>query len=598
MDMSIMQLFPVEPGMAAAAPQSPGAGPLNSGGLNFAALFASLQEQWPYPLGGNGSASSETNAPETDLALPLPGCAADEEAPDSAAVNAAVASAPPSWAAMPLMTVVDAGTVPELAKTAPENTTGEAAAGMREMPSHSRGFSSAALIRQPAQPASAVEEAPAPTTASLQTSQASMAVESTGHSEAVFRVVPAASVGAANPAALVAPNETAAHAVAQESGDASIQAGAQVTVARQAAVSPIPAQSNAAIVEMSNVTQGAQSPLPAFVLTPSAVPEAPANAAAASVLAATEAKPLVRVTDLPPPVMNSPAASDTAASDAAAHTTDAAAPASDKSAPARMPETSPQPVTSPAAANEASTLARLRAHAPADEAAQKEGAQPVATAHSAAAQQRSEPVDTVERAPMLRSAQSPDAPRVNAPAPDIAQESAVSGVSPKVDTPVAASVQPLTVPLRPHVPEGAESIAGQAIKSVRYLAAREGEQRMTVRLVPESLGEMRVELRSHDGELSVRIVSANPVVRETMQAQVHELRQSLSREGIEVGKVDIAANMSQNMDSGGRHSQEAAQQAFRAGPFSRTAYGYAKTVITASPRSQAWTHDGALNVFV
>lgn len=597
MDMSIMQLFPVEPGMAAAAPQSPGAGPLNSGGLNFAALFASLQEQWPYPLDGNGSASSETNAPETDLALPLLEGAVDEEAPDSAAVNAAVASAPPSWATMPLMTVVDAGTVPELANTAPENTMGEAAAGMREMPSHSRGFSSAALIRQPAQPASAVEEAPAPATAFLQTSQASMAVESTGYSKAVFRVVPAASVDAANPAALVAPTETAANAVALESGDASVQAGAQVTVARQAAAPPIPAQSNAAITSTSNAAEGAQSPLPAFVLTPSAVPEAPANAAAASVLAATEAKPLVRVSDLPPPVMNSPAASDTA-DNAVSQTTNAAAPASDKSAPARTPETSPQPVTIPAAVNETSTLARMRAHAPVGETAQEEGPQPAVTAHSTAAQQSSELVDTVERAPMLRSAPAPEAPRVSAPAPGNTQENAVSGLSPRMDPPVAATAQPQTAPALPQAPEIAPPIADQAIKSVRYLAAREGEQRMTVRLVPESLGEMRVELRSHDGELSVRIVSANSAVRETLQAQIHELRQSLSREGIEVGKVDIAANMSQNTDSGGRHSQEAAQQAFRVAPFSRTAYGYAKTVITASPRSQAWTHDGVLNVFV
>jgi len=153
-------------------------------------------------------------------------------------------------------------------------------------------------------------------------------------------------------------------------------------------------------------------------------------------------------------------------------------------------------------------------------------------------------------------------------------------------------------PARPPADVGMESIGAAAIRSVRYLALKDGDRSLTVRLVPESLGEMRVEVRAQGEEMLVRIVSANPSVRESIQAQVHDLRQSLAREGIEVTRVDIAASMSQDAGQGGRHPQETVPQHIRWASPGRAPYDGAQETAAEHARRRGQPHHGVLNVFV
>ena len=82
-------------------------------------------------------------------------------------------------------------------------------------------------------------------------------------------------------------------------------------------------------------------------------------------------------------------------------------------------------------------------------------------------------------------------------------------------------------------------IAQTAVRSVRYLA-RNGEHRMTLRLVPESLGEVQIEVVSTKEALSVRLITESAVVREAMEAQTHLLRDSLSQEGLDVKTITVS----------------------------------------------------------
>ncbi len=167
-------------------------------------------------------------------------------------------------------------------------------------------------------------------------------------------------------------------------------------------------------------------------------------------------------------------------------------------------------------------------------------------------------------------------------------------------TPTARGAPPTLAesPAPPQAPVGMESIGAAAVRSVRYLASRGGDRSLTVRLVPESLGEMRVEVRAQGEEMLVRIVSANPSVRESIQAQVHDLRQSLAREGIEVTRVDIAAGMSQNAGQGGRHPQEAVPQHIRWASPGRAPYDGAPEAAAGHAGGRGRPHHGVLNVFV
>jgi hypothetical protein len=88
-----------------------------------------------------------------------------------------------------------------------------------------------------------------------------------------------------------------------------------------------------------------------------------------------------------------------------------------------------------------------------------------------------------------------------------------------------------------------KTIAVDTVKGVRYLLTK-GEQTMRIRLVPESLGELKLVVTSSNDEITVRLASANHAVREVLHTQVHHLREVLAQDGGNVGKITITADMS------------------------------------------------------
>lgn len=94
-----------------------------------------------------------------------------------------------------------------------------------------------------------------------------------------------------------------------------------------------------------------------------------------------------------------------------------------------------------------------------------------------------------------------------------------------------------------------KTIVIDTVRGVRYLLTK-GEQTMRIRLVPESLGEMRLVVTSSSDEISVRIASASHTVRELMHTQIQHLREALSQDGANVGKITISADMSAGTGTG------------------------------------------------
>jgi flagellar hook-length control protein FliK len=179
--------------------------------------------------------------------------------------------------------------------------------------------------------------------------------------------------------------------------------------------------------------------------------------------------------------------------------------------------------------------------------------------------------------------------------------------------PVAGQAAPLTAPqsaegravaaarleaLPPRVAT-IDTVGDVALRSVRYLTA-EGERTFTVRLVPASLGEVRIDVtQALDGALTVRMASANAEVRQALEAQLQSLRQSLAREQGQAVEVAIAAQMGGGQDASRSHGGRAAPQG-AAGGTTGNAPG---RIVPAQPAagaaaSRAAHHNGALNLFV
>ena len=143
-----------------------------------------------------------------------------------------------------------------------------------------------------------------------------------------------------------------------------------------------------------------------------------------------------------------------------------------------------------------------------------------------------------------------------------------------------------------------KTLGQDTVKSVRYLLAR-GEQTLRIRLIPESLGELRLEITSAKDEISVRLSSGNQTVRELLHTQVHSLREALSQDGTSVSRISIVADTGTGMASQGGNADRAFSQQTRTwnegGAHTSTNTPQSRQQAFVAPRTHA-PHAGALNL--
>lgn len=131
---------------------------------------------------------------------------------------------------------------------------------------------------------------------------------------------------------------------------------------------------------------------------------------------------------------------------------------------------------------------------------------------------------------------------------DAQANAAASGVQARNDAGVNAPTPP-QAPEPPPRPTPAD-LTQFAVKSVRFLAGR-GEETMTVRLVPESLGELRLVVRSGEHSLDVQLSAVNASVRDSLEQQLPALREALARDAGDARQVNITINIGADQQSAG-----------------------------------------------
>ena len=142
-----------------------------------------------------------------------------------------------------------------------------------------------------------------------------------------------------------------------------------------------------------------------------------------------------------------------------------------------------------------------------------------------------------------------------------------------------------------------------AVRGVRQLL-HEGEQRMTLKVMPESLGEVRIEVTRQGGEVQVRMSATTQAVREMLEGQAHTLREALVREGFDSPRIQFTQQTPSSSGGGGwsgAGSQEAQQQPGHSHGNGARHGGHAPRPETSGGHSQrpaTASGGGALNVTV
>ncbi|MGE7950190.1 flagellar hook-length control protein FliK [Lysinibacillus xylanilyticus] len=83
----------------------------------------------------------------------------------------------------------------------------------------------------------------------------------------------------------------------------------------------------------------------------------------------------------------------------------------------------------------------------------------------------------------------------------------------------------------------------QAIINKAQISNAQGITRLTLKLYPENLGTIRIELVQNDGVLSARLLASTAHGRELLDSQAHQLKQAFVQQNIQVDRLDIAQSL-------------------------------------------------------
>ncbi|WP_440895311.1 flagellar hook-length control protein FliK [Amphibacillus sp. Q70] len=78
----------------------------------------------------------------------------------------------------------------------------------------------------------------------------------------------------------------------------------------------------------------------------------------------------------------------------------------------------------------------------------------------------------------------------------------------------------------------------QAINQSTFLQGKNGSQQLLLKLAPESLGTIRVELTEMDGEMLVKLTASSELAKEALEANIKELRHMFSPQNIVIEKQE------------------------------------------------------------
>ena len=89
------------------------------------------------------------------------------------------------------------------------------------------------------------------------------------------------------------------------------------------------------------------------------------------------------------------------------------------------------------------------------------------------------------------------------------------------------------------------------------------ETSMEMQLNPENLGKIYLNVSEKEGVVRAQIAAQNAAVKEALETQVMELRQSLNQQGIKVDAIEVTVathEFEQNLEENARQEQQAQQQ--------------------------------------
>jgi flagellar hook-length control protein FliK len=108
------------------------------------------------------------------------------------------------------------------------------------------------------------------------------------------------------------------------------------------------------------------------------------------------------------------------------------------------------------------------------------------------------------------------------------------------------------VALKPREADGA-AVKGDVIEQIVqraavHLKSDQGEARIDLK--PEFLGQVRMQIVTENQQVTVRILTESPMVRDLIEQNLHQLKSDLQQQGLQVERVDVSVADNPRRDAG------------------------------------------------
>jgi len=81
------------------------------------------------------------------------------------------------------------------------------------------------------------------------------------------------------------------------------------------------------------------------------------------------------------------------------------------------------------------------------------------------------------------------------------------------------------------------------------LESTEALKSLEIKLEPENLGKVVIKIVSENGIMSAKLVTANDRVKQAIDSSIEELKESLSKQGIDIEAIDVSVDSNASRES-------------------------------------------------
>ena len=83
----------------------------------------------------------------------------------------------------------------------------------------------------------------------------------------------------------------------------------------------------------------------------------------------------------------------------------------------------------------------------------------------------------------------------------------------------------------------------QAVLNRANFGQTNGMNRISIKLYPEHLGQIRIELLEVNGVMTARILASTAMAREMLDSQMHQLRHAFNQQNLQVDRIDLSQTL-------------------------------------------------------